>query len=155
MTETMKKEIENLINDFSDKNYEKTNVDDYYTEEIEYRVNDDVENLLYKIGIVINNDILIDMFKKPKTIEKIVSEITKDKAPDDFDELKLVESERDADSNPKYVYLNQIMKHIPTGKFYRFSTEFSGDYYSKAEYEGEVIQKEIIKTEWVRKKILT
>jgi hypothetical protein len=43
------------------------------------------------------------------------------------------------------------MKHIPTGKFYRFSTEFSGDYYSKAEFEGEVIPKEIVKTEWVKK----
>jgi hypothetical protein len=147
MTENFKKqEIEKLTNDFSDTVYKKIS-----TAEETYFVNDDVETLLYKIGIVINNDILIDMFTKPKTIEEIVREITEDKCPEDFEELEEIESERDADSEPKYVYVIQIMKHIPTGKFYQFSTQSSGDCYFKAEFMGEVIQKEIVTTQWVKK----
>jgi hypothetical protein len=146
MTETTKKEIEKLTNDFSDTVYKKIS-----TAEETYFVNDDVENLLYKIGIVINNDILIDMFKKPKTIEEIVSEIENGGFIADFEELEVIESGRDANGFPKYSFLCEIVKHIPTGRFYRFLTQIYRGNYSKAEFDGEVIQKEITTTQWVKK----
>jgi hypothetical protein len=146
MIETTKKEIENLFIRFSDTVYDKIE-----TAEETYCVDDDAKDLLYKIGLAINNHILIEMFKKPKTIEEIVAEIKKGKSIEDFEELEEIESERDADSEPKYIYLYEIMKHIPTGKFYRFSTQIYKDDYSEPEFMGEVIPKEITTIQWVKK----
>jgi hypothetical protein len=149
-TNTSKK-IENLINDFIfignvNKVYKNTtNV------KKDFWITDDVGNLLYKIGLAINNDILIDMFKKPKTIEEIVSEIENGGFIADFEELEVIESGRDANGFPKYSFLCEIVKHIPTGKFYRFLTQIYRGNYSKAEFDGEVIPKETITIQWVKK----
>ena len=122
-----------------------------------YSVQDDIEKLLLQVGVILNNKILIDAYKKPKTIEEIVAEIEKHTSFtrsiyfSDFEELEEIESTRDADSDPKYVYINEIVKHIPTGKFYQFSTQKSGDEYGKPEFMGEVIQKQITTTQWVNK----
>ena len=122
----------------------------------DYSIQDDIEKLLLQVGVILDNKILIDAYKKPKTIEEIVAEIEKHTSftrsiyLSDFEELEEVEDTRDANSDPKYVYINEIMKHIPTGKFYQFSTQKSGDEYGKPEFMGEVIQKQIITTQWVK-----
>ena len=102
------------------------------------------------------NKILIAAYKKPKTIEEIVAEIEKHTSFtrsiyfSDFEELEEVESTRDANINADCVYFDEIVKHTPTGKFYRFYTEVSGEFYGKPEFMGEVILQQITTTQWVK-----
>lgn len=146
------------VNDGIQDNIQKESLDQYHASfYTTYSIEDDIEKLLLEVGVILDNKILIDAYKKPKTIEEIVAEIEKHTSFtrsiyfSDFEELEEIESTRDADSDPECVYINEIVKHIPTGKFYQFSTQKSGEDYGKPEFMGEVIQKQITTTQWVNK----
>lgn len=153
------KNIEKLVERFIDdihqgiaENTEHEMLGDYHSATYTtYDVSDDINDLLYKIGVEVDNRTLIDLYKQPKTIEEIEKELTENSSLSDFEELEEVETIRDADSEPKYVYITEIVKHIPTGKFYKFSTQTQGDYSGVPEFRGEVIQKEITITQWLSK----
>jgi|VirMetMinimDraft_7_1064189.scaffolds.fasta_scaffold185713_2 hypothetical protein len=115
-----------------------------------YDFMEDIEVLLFDIGKILDNKDLIEMFKKPRTIEEIAKDINDNNTYfEDIEELEVIETTRDAERVPKYIYEDQIVKHIPSGKFYLFSTQTQGDYYSGPEFMGEVAKKEIITTKWV------
>jgi hypothetical protein len=141
------------VNDGIQDNIQKESLDQYHASfYTTYSIQDDIEKLLLQVGVIFDNKILIDAYKKPKTIEEIVAALEDNICLSGFQELKEVEDTRDADSDPKYVYINEIMKHIPTGKFYQFSTQQSrdGNFSCKPEFMGEVIQKQITTTQWVK-----
>jgi hypothetical protein len=123
---------------------------DMYSIKCDYEIDNDLYRFLFKLGEILGNEDLKTMFKYEKTIEEIVAELEDNTCLSDFEELEEVEDTSDADSDSKYVYINEIMKHIPTGKFYQFSTQKSGEDYGKPEFMGEVIQKQIITTQWVK-----
>ena len=58
-----------------------------------------------------------------------------------------VETSRDADSEPKYVYENIIFKYTD-GKFYRVRVQTSNNKRVGLEFEGEVKKKETITYNW-------
>lgn len=134
---------ENLASEYHDEYYSTT-----YTT---YSVQSDVEELLLDIGKILKNEELVNLFKKPKTIQEIVSELKDNTSLSDFEELEEIETTRDADREPKYVYIIEIVKHIPSGKFYQFSTQTQGDYFNKPKFDGEVVKKEITTTQWVNR----
>jgi hypothetical protein len=117
----------------------------------DYEIDNDLYRFLFKLGEILGNEDLKTMFKYEKTIEEIVAELEDNTCLSDFEELEEVEDTIGANSDSKYVYINEIVKHIPTGKFYQFSTQKSGDEYGKPEFMGEVIQKQITTTHWVNK----
>jgi len=134
------------------ENIQHESVSEYHTSVYTtYAVEEDIEELLYKIGVELKSETLIDLFKKPKTIQEIVSELNENTNFSDYEELEEIESTRDAESEPKYVYIIQFMKHKPTGKFYQFTTQTQGDVWSKPEFMGEVENKEVVQTIWVSK----
>jgi hypothetical protein len=145
------------VNDGIQDNIQKESIDQYHASVYtSYSVQDDIEKLLLKVGVILDNKILIDAYKKPKTIEEIVAEIEKHTSFtssiyfSDFEELEEVEDIIDANSDLECVSINEIIKHIPTGKFYQFSRQKSGEFYGKPEFIGEVIQKQITTTQWVK-----
>ena len=117
----------------------------------DYEIDNDLYRFLFKLGEILGNEDLKTMFKYEKTIEEIVAELEDNTCLSDFEELEEVEDTIGANSDSKYVYINEIVKHIPTGKFYQFSTQKSGEDYGKLEFMGEVIQKQITTTQWVNK----
>jgi len=116
-----------------------------------YDFMEDIEVLLFNVGKILDNKDLIEMFKKPRTIEEIVKDLNKFPCLEYIEELEVIENTRDAEREPKYIYEDQIVKHIPTGKFYLFSTQTQGDYYSDPQFMGEVETKEIVTIKWTLK----
>ena len=116
-----------------------------------YDFMEDIEVLLFNVGKVLGNEDLIEMFKKPRTIEEIAEYLNNSYSLEDVEEIEVIETTRDAEREPKYVYLDEIVKHIPTGKFYLFSTQTQGDYYSDPQFMGEVEEEEIVTMKWTLK----
>ena len=117
----------------------------------DYEIDKDLYRFLFKLGEILGNKDLKTMFKYQKTIEEIVAELKDNTYFSYFEELEEVEECEYIINDPKYVYINEIVKHIPTGKFYQFSRQKSGEFYGKPEFMGEVIQKQITTTQWVNK----
>ena len=150
--------ITNLIDKFRTQvhknileNIEGVSAGDMYGFNCHYEIDNDLYRFLFKLGEILENKDLKTLFKYEKTIEEIVEELKDNKYLSDFEELEEEEEIEDAESGLKYVYIYDIMKHIPTGKFYQFRTQKYGDDYSKPEFIGEVIQKQITTTQWVNK----
>ena len=116
-----------------------------------YSAEEDVEKLMVDLGNILENQTLIDLFKKPRTIDEIVAELKEDTDLTSYEEMEEIEISRDAERENKYVYITTIYKHIPTSKFYSFTVQSSGDYYNKAEFDGEVVQQQVTTTQWVNK----
>ena len=141
----------NQVNNNFLENIVEVSAGDMFGFKCDYEIDNDLYRFLFKLGEILGNKDLKTMFKYEKTIEEIVVELEDKICLSDFQELEEVEVIRDADSDSEYVYINQIMKHIPTGKFYQFSSQKSGEDYGKPEFMGEVIQKQITTTQWVNK----
>lgn len=68
----------------------------------------------------------------------------------------LVEDEGDWDQDSKYQHIDMIVKHVPTGKYYRGSfsragspfTDWDYQYYDTTLYEVERVEKVITTTSW-------
>ena len=152
------KKITNLVDKFRNQvnkalleDIVEESAGDMYSFRCDYEIDNDLYRFLFKLGEILGNEDLKTMFKYEKTIEEIVAELEDNTYLSDFEELEEVEDTIDANSDSKYVYINEIVKHIPTGKFYQFSTQKSGEDYGKPEFMGEVIQKQITTTQWVNK----
>jgi hypothetical protein len=120
-----------------------------------YDFMEDIEVLLFDIGKILDNKDLIEMFKKPRTIEEIVKDLFHQTPIEDIDELEVIETTRDTERESKYGYYTyQIVKHIPSGKFYLFSTETKKlryYYYLEHQFMGEVEEEEIVTMKWTLK----
>ena len=111
-----------------------------------YHPEDDIYKLLLDIGVILENETLINMFKEPKTIQEIAKEANEENICE-FEELEEIETTRDANSDSKYIYLCKIFKHKPTNKFYSFTMQTARDGTRIAlGFEGEVEKKEIVQT---------
>ena len=150
--------IRNLVDKFRNQvnkalleNIVEESAGDMYSVSCDYEIDNDLDRFLFKLGEILGNEDLKTMFKYEKTIEEIVAELEDNTCLSDFEELEEVEDTIGANSDSKYVYIDEIVKHIPTGKFYQFSTQKSGEDYGKPEFMGEVIQKQITTTQWVNK----
>ena len=150
--------ITNLVDKFRNQ-VNKTLLEDIVQEsagdmigfKCDYEIDNDLYRFLFKLGEILGNEDLKTMFKYEKTIEEIVAELKDNAYLSDFEELEEVEDTIDANSDLECVYINEIVKHIPSGKFYQFSRQKSGEDYGKPEFMGEVIQKQITTTQWVNK----
>jgi hypothetical protein len=160
MTNKLPEQIKGLLHSFTEnvdegiqENVETERMDEYHSSiYTTYSIKEDTEDLLLKIGKLLGNETLIELFKKPKTIEEIVSELNEGVYLEDFEEIELIERTSDADRcGPKYIYIDEIVKYIPDGKIYYFTTQTQGDHSEAPEFVGEVIKKEIVTTKWVTK----
>lgn len=74
-----------------------------------YEPQEDLEDLLFKIGKIIDNKLLIEMFKKPATIEEIIeyndrNYDTEHKLHDVFDELKHISTDSTFSDDNKHTH---------------------------------------------------
>ena len=151
LKESIAKIVEELvdkINEGVSENIETDSVDEYHSfTYTTYDVGEDVKDFLLSLGKIINNDELVKIYTKPKSITQIVKELNENNLFH-FDELEEVDSFSDSDSEPKYVYRTHIMKYIPTGTLHSFTIQETGDVNVGIEYEGRVEQKEVIIRRW-------
>lgn len=80
---------------------------------------------------------------------KLTQEEVKDAVYDDSDSFEVVE-ELSWESDGKYDNGEAIVKHIPTGKFYRITGWRTGSYYSEYETEFDTTLEEVQKVQVTR-----
>lgn len=99
-----------------------------------------VESLGNKLGI----DLSLDT---TRSMKDILCLIKTNSNIHDIEELEKVDTWID-NSEPKYTYINTIMKYKPTGDNYRFIEQSSGDEILNIYYAGKVERKEIKTFSW-------
>ena len=116
-----------------------------------YHPESDIYKLLFDIGVILENDTLINMFKKPKTIDQIIEEANEANICE-FEELEEIEEIGSSNKDPETIYVFTIFKHKPTNKFYSFCVQKAMDGTRIVlEFDREVEKREIIKTVWEAK----
>ena len=112
-----------------------------------YDFTDDLTDLIFEVGKIINNKELIDMFKKPRTIDEIIK--CNFKCLTDVEEFEIVSSQEDNNREVKYSYIKEVVKHKPSEKFFLFETQiFQGEIIDNPQFRGEVEKVVVQKTEW-------
>lgn len=109
-----------------------------------------LEDFLSEVGKQLDIKELVEMFKRPLSIDQIVAQINEHNLWN-FEELKEVHSEEDCEREDKYIYKRIIFNHKPSNKNYCFTLQMSNDRNVDIhlEYDGQVEKKEVVTTQWI------
>lgn len=144
--------IENLNCDIHSQFNDNIEIEEFGSQATCPDLDDMIEDFIVDVAKELKINELIEMFKKPLSIDEIVKKIDINNVYD-FEELEDIDSIEDCNLEDKYIYRKIIFKHMPTNLNYSFTLQITSDRqeYLNIKYDGQVEKKEVIQTKWIVK----
>ena len=122
----MKKEIEKILDDWTysqaDEATASIEIEEFGSSTTYQTSLETMIELIDEVNTILGNKTMLEELFAPLTIELIEAQL-ESVGLHNFEELKEIESSKDADREDKYIYISYIMLHTPSGKHYEFEEQ--------------------------------